>query len=108
MAVIQAKVAPDVQGRVFAALTQISQLLLPVAYLLIGPLADGIFEPAVDSEGWNSVAPLVGGSSGAGMGLIMLVAGILIVGVSLLVYALPLIRGLEASTPDYVPEKQPA
>lgn len=108
MAIIQAKVAPDVQGRVFAALTQIGQILLPIAYLLMGPLADNIFEPAVGTAGWGSIAPLVGTSGGAGMGLMMLIGGVLIVVSALLVYTLPRIRRLENIIPDYAAEKQPA
>lgn len=101
--IIQAKVAPDIQGRVFATLGQISMLLMPVSALLAGPLADQVFEPAVGGTGWDVVAPLVGDGTGAGMGLIMVLNGSLIVVTSLVVFALPMIRRMESILPDYAP-----
>ncbi len=106
MSLLQAKVAPDIQGRVFAATGQISRLLIPLAYLLVGPLADNVFEPAVGAAGWDRVAPLVGDSAGAGMGLLIVIAGSVLLVTTSLVYALPRIRHMEAELPDYV--AQPA
>lgn len=103
MSVLQAKVAPDVQGRVFAVVAQISMLLMPIAFLLVGPLADDVFEPLVNTPGWATVAPLVGSEFGAGIGLMLVISGVLIAIISLIVYALPAIRQLETNLPDYVP-----
>lgn len=107
MSLMQAKVPPDIQGRVFAVLGQMSMLLMPLAYLLVGPVVDNVFEPAVGAPGWERVAPLVGGEAGAGMGLIMVFAGVLIFIVTALVYAMPRVRRLESERPDYVPETAP-
>lgn len=104
MSLMQSKVAPDIQGRVFAAMGQISMVLIPISYLVVGPLADTVFEPAVGMAGWERVAPLVGDSAGAGMGLIMLIAGSLLVVTTVLVYAIPRVRHMEAELPDYVAE----
>jgi hypothetical protein len=98
---MQAKVAPDVQGRVFATYLQMILLLTPLAFLIAGPLADGVFEPARRETAWRSVAWLVGGGPGAGMGLMFTIAGALIVALSLAVYAIPAIRRLERDLPDY-------
>ncbi|MCB9450066.1 MAG: MFS transporter [Anaerolineaceae bacterium] len=103
MSLLQAKVAPDIQGRVFAVIGQLAMLLMPLAYLLVGPLADNMFEPAVAQPGWGTIAPLVGNSAGAGMGLIMVIGGVLIVLTTLVVYAIPTVRHLERNIPDYVP-----
>src|SRR5579863_8885201 len=54
--IFQAKVAPDVQGRVFAAMGQIAVLTTPLAFLIAGPLTDQVAEPAVRSPGWRAVA----------------------------------------------------
>lgn len=102
MSVMQTKVPPDIQGRVFAAMGQIVMVLIPVSYLVVGPLADQVFEPAVGKAGWERVAPLVGDSAGAGMGLIMLIAGTALVVTTTLVYAIPRVRHMEAELPDYV------
>lgn len=103
LTILQTKVAPDVQGRVFAATEQVAMLLLPVAYLLAGPLADRVFEPAVGQIGWEAVSPLVGDSLGAGMGLILLLAGVLMFAGSVIVFAIPSMRRIEEILPDYAP-----
>lgn len=100
---LQAKVPPDLQGRVFAAIGQMSMAMMPLAFLLVGPLADNVFEPAVGGEGWAVFAPLVGNEFGAGMGLLLFLGGALTALLSLIVYAIPSIRHLETSLPDYIP-----
>ena len=99
--IFQAKVAPDVQGRVFAAMGQIAMLTMPLAYLIAGPLTDRVAEPAVRSPGWRTVAWLVGAQSGAGMGLLLVIGGLATTALSLMAYALPAMRRLEATLPDH-------
>ncbi|MGQ9850842.1 MAG: MFS transporter [Aggregatilineaceae bacterium] len=100
--ILQIKVPPDLQGRVFAAVTQLAMLLSPLAYLLSGPLADGVFEPATQSDAWSLVAPLVGSQAGAGIGLMAVIAGTLVIAVTAAAYLTPSMRTLEATLPDYV------
>jgi MFS transporter, DHA3 family, macrolide efflux protein len=99
--IFQAKVAPDVQGRVFAAMGQIAVLTTPLAFLIAGPLTDRVAEPAVRSPGWSAVAWLVGAHAGAGMGLLLVAGGLATAALSLVAYALPALRRLEASLPDH-------
>jgi MFS family permease len=101
--IMQAKVAPDLQGRVFAAYSQGVLLLAPLDALLAGPLADQVFEPARHAPAWQSVRWLVGGGPGAGMALMFVVAGALIPALTLAVYAIPAVRRLEADIPDHAP-----
>ncbi len=101
--VLQVKTPPDVQGRVFAAVTQLAMLFSPISYLLAGPLADKVFEPAVGGAGWDVVAPLVGTHAGAGIGLMAVVAGVMVVFTGLVFYAMPSMRRMEATLPDYRP-----
>lgn len=102
-AIWQAKVAPDVQGRVFSIRRMIAWFVTPLAMLIAGPLADRVFEPAVQSGGAFSqlVYPLVGDVTGAGISLIFILGGIggLIVGAW--GYATPVIRNVETIMPDY-------
>ncbi len=112
-AIWQSKVAPDVQGRVFAARGMIAQVGAPIAMLLAGPLADFVFEPAMMPGG--SWAPLfewlVGNGPGAGMSLMFVIAGALGMLVGLAGYAIPAIRNVEDILPDHhveiVPSKRP-
>jgi DHA3 family macrolide efflux protein-like MFS transporter len=46
----QAKVEPDVQGRVFSARMMIVLLAMPLAFVLAGPLMDHVFVPLAQSE----------------------------------------------------------
>lgn len=108
MSIMQIKTPPDIQGRVFAVLNQMSMLLMPAAYLLAGPLADRVFEPAVAGSGWASFAPLLGSGAGAGMGLIMVISGALVAVTTALVFCVPNLRNMERILPDYVPAGQAA
>jgi len=104
ISILQQKVPPDLQGRVFAAISQMSITLIPLSYLISGPLTDRVFEPAVLTPGWSTFAGLVGSEPGAGIGLMMVVSGLAITMVSLAIYSIPMVRGLETALPDYVPE----
>lgn len=96
-AIWQAKVAPDVQGRVFAVRRLIAQITAPLATALAGPLADNVFEPAMRPDGaWASLFGwLVGTGTGAGMGLMFVVTGLIGVAVGLGAYLFPVIRNAE-------------
>ncbi|MFI4973653.1 MAG: MFS transporter [Caulobacterales bacterium] len=98
--IFQGKVAPDLQGRVFAAMGQLGALLGPIASLTAGPLADRVFEPAVAQPGWRTVAWAVGTAPGAGIGLMYVIAGLWIFGLTVAIYASPAVRRVEAP-PDH-------
>jgi len=102
-AIWQSKVAPDVQGRVFATQLLLSQITIPIAMLLAGPLADHVFEPAmmpggslVRTFGWA-----VGVGPGAGMALMIAIAGVVAVVLPLCGYAIRAVRDVESVMPDY-------
>ena len=99
----QAKVPPDIQGKVFATRRLIAQMGLPVAMILGGRLADVVFEPAMAAGGTFAqlFQPLVGSGPGSGMSLLFVFAGILGVIVGVTGYLVPAIRQVEARIPDY-------
>ena len=103
-AIWQAKVDPDVQGRVFAVRRLIAQIAAPAAMFLSGFLADRVFEPAMQPNGgWaDTFGWLVGTGPGAGMGLLLVVSGLLTVLVALSGYLIPFIRNAETILPDHV------
>lgn len=102
-AIWQAKVAPDVQGRVFAARRLIAWLVIPIARLVAGPLADYVFEPAMQENGalTATFGGLVGEGAGAGMGLLFVLSGALSGLVGLGGYLFPLVRKAEVLLPDH-------
>lgn len=107
-AIWQSKVAPDVQGRVFAARSMIAQIGAPVAMLLAGPLADNVFGPAMlpggglaELFGW-----LIGTGPGAGISLMFVIAGALGMLVVIGGYAIPVVRNVEDILPDHTPDSE--
>jgi MFS family permease len=102
-AIWQAKVAPDIQGRVFAVRRLIAQITAPLAMLIAGPLADNVFEPAMMPGGALAgvFGGLVGTGPGAGMALMFLISGILGIFVGLGGYAFYVIRHAEDILPDH-------
>jgi MFS transporter, DHA3 family, macrolide efflux protein len=100
----QLKVAPAVQGRVFAMRRMVSQAVSPIAILLAGPLADRIFEPAMVEGGRlaGTVGSVIGVGPGRGIGLMFVCTGILVTALAIAGYLLPRIRNLETELPDQV------
>jgi len=99
--IFQAKIAPDVQGRVFGALSQIAVLTAPIAFFIAGPVCDQLAVPAVRTASWRAVAWLVGSRSGSGMGLILAIGGGVTTAIALIAYAFPGLRNLEATLPSW-------
>ncbi len=99
----QAKVAPALQGRVFAARATVARITAPIAMIAAGPLADHVFEPAMMPGGAlaERLGPLIGTGPGAGMGLMMLLAGATTVLIALVALTVPSIRALEHTVPDH-------
>jgi len=125
----QKKVAPAAQGRVFAAQGMFNRLVMPFGFLITGPLADRLFEPAMQPGllslptadwvlgGWSLpladgalvdvFGGLVGTGPGAGMGLMFVGTALLGLGASIIAYIIPVIRHVEDDLPDHhdrVPE----
>ena len=102
-AIWQAKVAPDLQGRVFATRRLIAWFVTPLATLIVGPLADLVFEPAMSEPSFLSLnfSWLVGYGVGAGMALIMVFCGLAIAGVGVGGYSVRVIREAETILPDH-------
>jgi len=80
-----AKVPPELQGRVFATRAVIVQLASAIGLLIAGPLADRVFEPAMQPGGFLAAifGPILGTGAGAGMALLYAISslGLLLVAV---------------------------
>ncbi|MBI3159770.1 MAG: MFS transporter [Chloroflexi bacterium] len=99
----QAKVPPDLQGRVFSVRRLIAQITAPVGMLAAGPLADRVFEPLMQAGQplTQTVGWLVGSGPGAGMGLMFLITGVFGIIGGLAGYLVPAIRNAEDILPDH-------
>jgi MFS family permease len=102
-AIWQAKVPPDLQGRVFSARRWIAQITAPVGMLIAGPLADKVFEPAMSSNTRlaQTFGGLVGTGPGTGMSLIFFLTGALGIIGALSGYLIPVVRNAEDLLPDH-------
>jgi MFS family permease len=102
-AIWQAKVPPDVQGRVFAARRFIAWGANPVAIAIAGPLADRVFNPAMMPGGGLSpwFAGLIGTGPGAGISLMFVMIGAVGACMALGIYLVRVIREAERLLPDY-------
>lgn len=98
----QARVAPDVQGRVFSTRRLIAWVSMPLATLVAGPLADYVMEPAMNEGGSlaSVFGPIVGVGPGAGMALTIAVASIATAMIGFGGYLFPILRGVETRIPE--------
>lgn len=99
----QTKVAPDVQGKVFAARSMISRIASPISMILAGPLADKVFEPGM--TGGSDLARLfgwlVGTESGSGISFMFLITGVIAITTAIVGYMIQSIRDADKILPDH-------
>ncbi len=101
-AISQTKIEPSVQGRVFAMRGMISQSMMPVAFLIAGPLADKVFGPLMMESGAlaPTLGPILGVGTGRGIGLMFVAAGLILLAVTALAWGNHHIRNVETELPD--------
>jgi MFS family permease len=100
----QTKVAPEVQGRVFAISGMFAMSSLPLGYLAAGPLADRVFEPLLRADGAlaSSVGRIIGVGPGRGIGLLFILTGFMTIALVAVSYLYPRIRLVEDELPDMI------
>lgn len=103
-AILLRKVAPDIQGRVFATINMICFSFIPLAYVMAGPLADRIFEPLMAADGLlaGSVGQIIGVGPGRGIGLLFITMEIIAILVTVAAYRYPRLRFVERELPDAI------
>jgi len=97
---LQTRVPPHLQGRIFAIYAQLGFVGSTLSFLSIGTMVDRILEPSVYQPWWQFVAPLVGNGPGAGMALLMVVTGIAIGLTTLALWLIPDVRQLDIVAGD--------
>lgn len=103
-AIWQSKVPPDLQGRVFSVRRIIAQVVNPLGMLIAGPLADHVFEPIFskpDTLITISMSKLFPPGSGAGMGVLISLASVMIVIFGLYGFISKNVRDVETIIPDF-------
>ncbi len=99
----QAKVAPDVQGRVFSARRLIAWFTNPISPIIAGTLADFVLEPSMQTTSGlsNVFGGVFGTGPGAGMGLLLFFTGLMAALVGVVGYFIRPIRDAEKILPDH-------
>ena len=100
--VLQKKVAPDVQGRVFALKELIAFSSFPLAALISGPLSEYVFEPLLMNDGLlaDNVGRIVGVGPGRGIGFLFILMGALALFITASASLYPQLRRVETEIPD--------
>jgi MFS family permease len=101
----QTKVPPQLQGRCFAFLRIMTEAVMPLGYVLAGPLAEFVFEPALMPGGAlaDTVGAVIGTGAGRGLAFMFVLIGIGMVLVSAIGYSVRAIRRIDDELPDALP-----
>lgn len=103
-AIWQAKVPPDLQGKVFSIRRLIAWFVSPLAMLVAGPLSDKVLEPAMrnpQSTLATTLGGLIGTGPGRGMALLFIIGGILACLIGLGGYTIRILREADTLLPDH-------
>ena len=102
MALWQSKLPPQTLGRRMATVRMTSEAALPLGYLVAGPLAEFVFEPAMMPGGAlaDTVGAVIGVGPGRGLGLMFLILGVCMSAVALFGYGVRGIRRIDHDVPD--------
>lgn len=102
-AIWQSKVAPTLQGRVFATRRLVAQLSLLPAMIVAGPMVDRWLSPALEEGGAlaDLLGPVLGTGPGAGSGLLVAATGLAAIVVTGAGWTLRPVRRVEDDLPDH-------
>ena len=99
--IVQTKVPPQQQGKVFGAVMFVSQVSAPLAMAFAGPLADHVFEPHGAPGGLTRLlGPVLGDGPGSGMAAMLLIAGVGGAAVALFGMTSRSVRDIDRLIPD--------
>jgi hypothetical protein len=78
LALVQVKVGEDLLGRILATALMLARTIMPVGYLVSGPLVDRVLEPAMRRPGvlHHVLGPVVGTGPGRGMAATVVLTGV--------------------------------
>ncbi len=103
-AIWQAKVPPDLQGRVFSIRRLIAWFVTPMAMLIAGPLSDKVLEPAMQDPASflaSTFGSIMGTGPGRGMALLFVIGGAIAALVGITGYVFRALRDVDILLPDH-------
>ncbi|VEP15201.1 Major facilitator family transporter (fragment) [Hyella patelloides LEGE 07179] len=92
-------IPPELQGRVFAAVSLMLKIPGAIATLIAGLLSDRLFEPAMQSSNILNFlfAPIFGTNPGSGMALLYVISALAMFLIGIVGYKLPQLSQIEKS-----------
>jgi MFS transporter, DHA3 family, macrolide efflux protein len=104
--ILQRKVVPELQGRVFALDGMVGKAASVVSFAIAGPLVDKVLEPLMSPAGGlaGSLGQVFGVGPGRGIALMFVGLGGLIVVLAVVGWLMPSLRRVEEELPDVIPE----
>lgn len=108
IALVQKKVGLELQGRVLAIFITIVTVVMPLSYLVVGPLADLVFRPMLRPDGplADTAGAVLGTGPGRGLALVIVVSGLLLTGWTVRAWFNRRLRLLEDVLPDAIPDAE--
>ena len=93
------QIAPERQGRVFAANALVVEVVTAIATLIAGLLADRVFEPMMQSNTpfASFFSPIIGTGPGAGIALLYVITSIGLLFTGITGFAMPHLQNMESS-----------
>ncbi|MDF2593733.1 MAG: macrolide transporter [Clostridia bacterium] len=100
---IRVSIPNEVQGRVWGLISLLTQIGCVIAYVTCGILADEVFEPMMKKNGVlaDSIGKVIGTGEGRGIGLMLILAGILMIAATLVFGSRKSIRAIEVTSCEY-------
>lgn len=103
LAIWQSKIAPELQGRVLAIRRLLSFILVPLAYLVVGPLTSRVMEPLLAVDGalaGTLLGRMIGVGTGRGIGLLFMLLGFSTMLLAIIGVSYRPLRTVEQDLPD--------
>ncbi|MQY10735.1 D-alanine--poly(phosphoribitol) ligase subunit 1 [Streptomyces sp. RB5] len=104
--IIQVKIPARFHGRVFAVNTVFAWCTMPVGFLLLGPGAVALLQPAMEPGGAlaGSVGEVLGTGAGRGLGLMYVLFGLALAATVAFAARIPALSRFDAEVPDARPD----
>jgi amino acid adenylation domain-containing protein len=103
---IQVKVGWELQGRVFAINQMLAWSMRPLSFMITGVLADRVFKSFMSGDSFISrqIGQIIGRGPEAGIGLMIIIEGIILVFWTIIWYQYRPLREMDEVLPDTIPE----
>jgi len=99
--ILQEKVPQDLHGRVFGSAYQVAYGIAPISFLLSGTLVDNVATPFMQAQAMTQLSVLFGQGKASGMGLIVSIAGLVLLIVTLIFSMVASLRNVETRLKSY-------